>query len=210
MQPVYPILDVEAAARGGHNLVACARDFTSLGLHLQQLRAKLLPAEPFLRLALELRSVVPQLIINDRADVALLAQAAGVHLGQNDLPLEPARRLGPPGWIVGISTHTLTQASEAAGQGPAYLALGPLFPTSSKLQPDPVIGVQTLAELRRSYSGELVAIGGIGLENCSAVWSAGANAVAVISVLWQAQHPARAAERLLQAHAACKRSGILP
>ncbi|MGH9394368.1 MAG: thiamine phosphate synthase [Terriglobales bacterium] len=210
MQPVYPILDVEAAAVAGHDLVACARELASLGLELQQLRAKQLPADQFLRLAQKLQAMVPKLIINDRADVALLAEAAGVHVGQDDLPLEHVRRLGPPGWLIGVSTHTLAQAAQAAVGHPDYLALGPVFPTGSKLQPDPVVGVQTLAELRRSFSGDLVAIGGIGLENCSAVWAAGANAVAVISVLWQAEQPARAAERLLQAHASCKQRGILP
>lgn len=210
MQPLYPILDAEAAARGRHDLVACAREFASLGLDLQQLRAKTLPADEFLRLALALRAVVPRLIINDRADVALLASAAGVHVGQDDLPASAVRRLGPPDWIVGVSTHTQAQAALAMAGQPSYLAFGPVFPTSTKLQPDPVVGVQALAVLRRSFAGDLVAIGGIDLNNCSAVWTAGANAVAVISVLWSDVRPARAAERLLQAHASCKRGGFLP
>lgn len=210
MQPVYPILDVEAAARGGHDLVKCARELASLGLDLQQVRAKNLPAGEFLRVVHSLRVVVPRLVVNDRADVALLAEADGVHVGQDDLTVATVRRLGRPDWIIGVSTHNQSQAAQAMADGPSYLAMGPVFATSSKLQPDPVVGVQALAELRRSYSGELVAIGGIKLENCAAVWAAGANAVAVISVLWHAKQPARAAERLLLAHASCKPGGILP
>lgn len=210
MQPVYPILDVEAAARAGHDLIACARAMASLGLDLQQVRAKSLPTVEFLRLTERLQAVVPRLVVNDRADVALLAETAGVHVGQDDLPVSSVRKLGPMRWIIGVSTHSRAQAAQAITERPSYLALGPVFPTSSKLQPDPVVGVQGLAELRRSYSGELVAIGGIGLENCTAVWTAGANAVAVISVLWQAKQPARAAERLLLTHASCKQGGILP
>lgn len=208
LAPLYPILDVEMAAACGHDLLACARGFAGLGLEVQQLRAKNLPAGEFLRLAGRLVEVVPRLIINDRADIALLAGAAGVHVGQDDLPLEAVRDIGSD-WIIGVSTHNLDQAALAALAQPSYWALGPIFATSSKLKPDPVVGVQRLAEVRAGCPGTLVAIGGIGLENCASVWRAGADAVAVISALWRAKRPVAAAEEFLLAfqHVSCHSPG---
>lgn len=208
--PLYPILDVDCARRRGHDLAACAADFARLGLEVQQLRAKNLEDREFLRLAERLARAVPRLIVNDRADIALLAGAAGLHLGQDDMPIAAARKLREE-WLIGLSTHRLEQAAAAAAEQPGYLAIGPVFPTISKAQPDPLVGVQTVAAVRRQYSGTLVAIGGIQPGNCAAVWAAGADAVAVISALWDAERPAAAAERLLAAHAAsCASRRILP
>ncbi|MGH9395103.1 MAG: thiamine phosphate synthase [Terriglobales bacterium] len=191
--PLYPILDAELAAARGHDLVACARGFADLGIEVQQLRAKALAGGPFLRLAQALAHVVPLLIVNDRADVALLAAAAGVHVGQGDLPAEAARGLGCA--RVGVSTHSLEQARAAAAARPDYLAVGPVFSTTSKLKPDPVVGVQLIRQVRDMWPGTLVAIGGINLQNCSSVWQAGANAVAVISALWDAADPVAVARQ---------------
>lgn len=193
MQPLYPILDAELAAAGGHDLVACARGFAALGCRRQQLRAKTLAGGAFLGLAERLRAVVPELIINDRADIARLAEAQGVHVGQLDLPLAAVRRLGPPGWTVGVSTHTLEQAEAAVAQAPDYVAVGPIFPTRHKLDPDPVVGTALVGAVRRLTRIPLVAIGGIGLDTCAAVWAAGADAVAVIGGLWEAGDPVHAA-----------------
>ena len=201
LRGLYPILDAEMAAARGHDLVTCARGFAALGLEVQQLRAKTLSGCEFLRLAERLREVVPCLIVNDRVDVALLAGAAGVHLGQDDLPAAAAQRLAPPGWVVGVSTHSLEQAQRAAADRPDYLALGPIYTTSSKLKPDPVVGVQILSAVRHAYAGPLAAIGGIQLDNCEAVWRAGADAVAVISALWMAEAPVEAARQFLLAFA---------
>jgi len=198
---LYPILDAELAEARGHDLVACARAFARLGIPLQQLRAKTLPARDFLKLAQRLAEVVPTLIVNDRLDIARLAGAAGVHLGQDDLPLGAARPLLPPGFLVGLSTHTLDQARAALALAPNYFALGPVFPTTSKMKPDAVVGVQALGEIRWKCPGTLVAIGGITRENAPLVWRAGANAVAVISALWCTPDPVRAAEEFLLAFA---------
>jgi len=195
--PLYPILDAELAAARGHDLLACAKRFAGLGIGIQQLRAKSLEGGAFLRLADGLRAVVPQLIINDRADVALLAGAAGVHVGQNDLPAAAARKMGCE--FVGVSTHNLEQVREATQARPDYLAIGPVFSTASKVKPDPVVGVQFIEPARKLWPGPLVAIGGIGLSNCRAVWAAGADAVAVISALWDALDPAAEAEKFLTA-----------
>lgn len=198
MQPLYPILDAEAAASGGHDLLACARGFAALGLEMQQLRAKRLPDREFLKLAERLATVVPQLIINDRADIALLCGAAGVHLGQDDLPAEVVHSLKND-WTVGASTHSLEQARAALAMNPDYLAVGPIYATQSKANPDPVVGCAMLQELRKMTDKPLVAIGGIQLENCAAVWRAGADAVAVISGLWAAEDPVSAARQFLLA-----------
>lgn len=198
MQPLYPILDAEAAASGGHDLVACARGFAALGLEMQQLRAKRLPDREFLQLAEQIAAVVPQLIINDRADIALLCGAAGVHVGQEDLPADVVRSLKPD-WMVGASTHALEQARAALAMNPDYLAIGPIYATRSKTNPDPVVGCEMLQELRKMTDKPLVAIGGIQLDNCAAVWRAGADAVAIISGLWAASDPVSAARQFLLA-----------
>ncbi len=197
MQRLYPILDAEAAEAHGHDLVRCARGFAALGLEMQQLRAKQLSGGEFLRVAEQLLAVVPKLIINDRADVALAARAAGVHLGQDDLPAAAARGLGCG--LIGLSTHNLAQLAEAAAERPDYLAVGPVFATTTKVNPDPVVGCALVRAARKRWAGPLVAIGGISLENCGEVRSAGADAVAIISGLWATPDPVRAAREFLLA-----------
>jgi thiamine-phosphate pyrophosphorylase len=199
VQPLYPILDADSAAARGHDLAACARGFAALGLARQQLRAKTLGGREFLALADRLRPVVPELIVNDRLDVALMAGAAGVHLGQDDVPLEAARLLAPQGFLVGLSTHHFDQVDAALAAQPDYLAYGPVFTTTTKLKPDPVVGVQALATVKPRWAGPLVAIGGISINNCGEVWRAGADAVAVISALWAAASPVEAAHQFLLA-----------
>lgn len=198
MQPLYPILDAEAAAAGGHDLATCARGFAALGLEMQQLRAKRLPDRDFLQLAEQLAAVVPQLILNDRADLALLCGAAGVHVGQEDLPADVVRSL-KPSWTIGASTHSPEQARAALAMKPDYLAIGPIYATQSKANPDPVVGCAMLQDLRKLTGKPLVAIGGIQLDNCATVWRAGADAVAVISGLWAAEDPVSAARQFLLA-----------
>lgn len=130
-----------------------------------------------------LREAGVRYIINDRADVALLVGAVGVHLGQEDLP--PARvrdMVGSSVWI-GYSTHNAAQLRAGDLEPVDYLAIGPVFPTGSKEKPDPVLGVEALAELRRLTRKPLVAIGGITRANARPVLAAGVEAVAVISDL---------------------------
>ena len=201
MQPLYPILDAEMAAAHGHDLVACALAFTALGFPLQQLRAKTLGGRDFLKLAERLAAVVPQLIINDRADLAILAGAAGVHVGQDDLPVEEVRRLGPPGWTVGVSSHNPTQAAAVLAAHPDYLAVGPVYATRTKRNPDPAVGTGLVQAAKALSHVPLVAIGGIRPENCTAVWAAGADAVAVIAALWEADDPLRVASQFTLAFA---------
>jgi len=118
--------------------------------------------------------------VNDRADVAELCGADGVHLGQDDLPVEPTRRFLRRSVRIGYSTHNLEQARRAEAFPVDYLAIGPVFATSSKKDPDAVVGLETVSQVRASTAKPLVAIGGITLENAPAVRKAGAHAVAVI------------------------------
>lgn len=207
LPPLYPILDVDTAERCGCDLVAAASGWAPLGLSLQQLRAKHLSSAAFLNLAEELHAAIKavspghRLLINDRLDIALAAGANGVHLGQDDLPPSAARPLLPATAVLGYSTHSVAQVEEAIPLGLSYLAIGPIFPTSSKENPDAVVGLEGLRRVRSIYPGPLVAIGGITLENCREVWQAGADSIAVISALLAAPDPVEEARKFLLAFA---------
>jgi len=154
------------------------------GATLLQLREKQASAKEILRLARELRRIVPahiRLILNDRPDLALAAGADGVHVGQEDIPPEAARRIIGPGGILGISTHNPEQIATAAATSADYVAIGPVFTTSSKDHPDPVVGLGGVRQARALTHKGLIAIGGITVENCRSVIEAGAHSVAVIS-----------------------------
>ena len=125
-----------------------------------------------------------KLIINDRVDIALALNADGVHLGQSDIPVDAARRLLGPGAIIGFSTHSISQAKLAARMPVDYIAFGPIFGTSTKENPDPVVGLQSLPTVRATIGDlPLVAIGGITPANGIDVLNAGADALAMISEL---------------------------
>jgi thiamine-phosphate pyrophosphorylase len=126
------------------------------------------------------------LIVNDRADVARAVDADGVHLGQDDLPVDMARRVLAPGKSIGFSTHSLEQVVAAERSTADYIAFGPIFPTASKEKPDPVVGLQGLQKARLATRKPLVAIGGITLQNARQVLAAGADSVAVIGDLLNA------------------------
>lgn len=135
------------------------------------------------RLAEASRQAGAMFIVNDRADVAVMCAADGVHVGQDDLPPEAVRRVigaGGAGKIVGYSTHNDAQVREAAALPVDYLAIGPVFATTTKQNPDPVVGLAGVAAARRATDRPLVAIGGITRENALAVLAAGADSVAVV------------------------------
>jgi thiamine-phosphate pyrophosphorylase len=158
------------------------------GATLVQLREKHLSPREFYREAEEAlrvaRSCGARLLINDRADIALALGADGVHLGQDDMRPGAARTLLGEGAVVGCSTHSVEQAVEAAGLAVDYVAIGPVFVTSSKEKPDPVVGLEGVRRVRVAIgSVPLVAIGGITAESAPRVLEAGADAVAVIGAL---------------------------
>lgn len=140
-----------------------------------------------------------RLIVNDRADVALVSGADGVHVGQDDLTVEEARRVLKSGQVVGRSTHNIEQLRHADASTADYLAFGPIFETGSKERADPVVGLDGLARARRATSKPLVAIGGITVENAREVIDHGADAVAVIAGLLSAPDLARRAREFLEA-----------
>jgi thiamine-phosphate pyrophosphorylase len=170
------------------------------GARLVQLREKHLPPREFYREALEAvrvaRSFGAKLIVNDRADVALAAGADGVHLGQDDMPPGAARALLGGAALVGFSTHNVAQASEAAALPVSYVAVGPVFGTSSKENPDPVVGLEGVRRAREAVGrARLVAIGGITAETAPSVIEAGADSVAVIGALLAAADPGEITRR---------------
>jgi thiamine-phosphate pyrophosphorylase len=139
-------------------------------------------AESALRVA---RARGVTLIVNDRADIALALKADGVHLGQDDLSPAAARRLLGDGSLIGYSTHSLQQLERAARLPVDYVAFGPVFPTRTKENPDPVVGLALLRRARAALDPALplVAIGGVTRENARAALAAGADSVAVVSAL---------------------------
>ncbi len=137
------------------------------------------------------------MIVNDRPDIAAIAGAHGVHVGQEDLPVEDARKICPPPRWVGVSTHNLEQLRAADVTSADYIAVGPIFPTVTKENPDPVVGLDFLRAARKITRKPLVAIGGITVQSASEVFHAGADSVAVISDLATAPDPAQCAREYL-------------
>lgn len=172
---------IERSIRPDLSLGEIVRILTGAGVRLIQLRAKQATSRALLAETRQLLSLLPahvSLIVNDRADVAALTGAAGVHLGQHDLPPNAARHLVGPEKTVGISTHNEEQIEVPAAD---YLAFGPLFATSTKSDAEPVVGCARLRNVRKLTDKPLVAIGGITPENAARAIEAGADSVAVIS-----------------------------
>lgn len=182
---VYPITDARLSGLSHAEQVV---RLSEGGARLVQLREKHLPAREFYREAEEAVRVARgrgvRVIINDRVDVALAVGADGVHVGQDDVGPEAARRVLGEGAIVGFSTHNVEQAVEAVRFPVDYVAIGPIFGTFSKENPDPVVGLEGLRRVREAVGDlPLVAIGGITRENALEVLAAGADSVAVIGAL---------------------------
>ncbi len=187
---LYAIVDDDVATRAGWGAVDLARAFIDGGATFLQLRAKARSSAWLLEAADQLVAMAPQhgarIIVNDRADVARLAGASGVHVGQDDLAPDAARRIVGADRIVGLSTHSLAQIDHAVMQPIDYLAIGPVFGTASKNTGYDAVGlrlVEEAAKRARSRGLPVVAIGGITLERAADVIAAGADAVAVISDL---------------------------
>jgi thiamine-phosphate pyrophosphorylase len=166
-----------------------------------QLREKVLPAREFYAETLEALRVAREfgavLIVNDRADVALAAGADGVHLGQDDMPPDAARSLLGEGRVIGYSTHSVEQAIDAARLPVDYIAIGPVFDTSSKENPDPSVGLEGVRRVRGAVGNavRLVAIGGVTAESAPSVLEAGADSIAVIGALVNTRDPAEITRR---------------
>jgi thiamine-phosphate pyrophosphorylase len=182
---VYPILDT-SCFKDDATLLAALRGLVDSGCTLIQYRNKGGSSREMLSHARELRRIAGRnvaLIMNDRADLALAADFDGVHVGQDDLSVVSVRRVVGPKMIIGMSTHNPEQVREAEAANPDYIAIGPVFATVSKANPDPVVGFEGVRLARSLTSKPLVAIGGISLANCREVVSAGADSLALISAL---------------------------
>jgi thiamine-phosphate pyrophosphorylase len=181
----------------------CAEALAGAGVRLLQYRNKSGPARELLevseRLERTLRTRGGTFIVNDRADVAALSNASGVHVGQDDLSVEGARSLVGADRIVGVSTHSLEQFERAAASSADYIAVGPLFPTSTKANLDPVVGTELVEQVRKLTEKPIVAIGGITLECAAAVFAAGADSVAVAGDILASADPAARACQYLEA-----------
>ncbi len=178
---VYPLTDVQLS---GLSHAEQVRLLSFGGASLIQLREKRMPALEFYEQARAAQQYGVQLIINDRVDIALATSADGVHLGQDDLSPEVARKLLGPQAIIGYSTHNVDQAISATKLPIDYLAIGPIFSTTTKSDTAQVLGLDGLRDARAAVGGfPLVAIGGISLNNARDVIDAGADSVAVISAL---------------------------
>jgi thiamine-phosphate pyrophosphorylase len=184
----YPILDT-SSFNGMDALLVGAEQLVEAGVQILQYRNKSGDAARMLTEARELRQhvlscsggEVVRLIMNDRTDLCLAAEFEGVHVGQDDLSPENARRIiGPDRWL-GVSTHNAEQVIDADKTPADYIAIGPVFGTASKANPDPVVGLSGVREARQLTTRPLVAIGGITRANCRSVIEAGADSVAVIS-----------------------------
>ncbi len=195
---LYAILDA-ACFPDANAMFALADQFVAAGVTLLQYRNKSGKAREILEDARELRRRLGdrmKLIMNDRADLCVAADFDGLHLGQDDLSPESACLIiGPDRWL-GISTHTPEQLAEADKTSATYLAIGPVFATSSKVNPDPVVGLEGVRRARALTRKPLVAIGGITRASAHSVIEAGADSVAVISDLLR--DPRKSAEELLR------------
>ena len=179
---LYAILDPEQIRQRAVEDVLS--ELLRAGVKMLQLRAKALGGNDFLALAKLARSQTEiyhcGLIVNDRVDVAMLCNADGVHLGQEDLPLQVGRRL-LGNKIIGISTHNIEQARQAQNGGADYIGFGPMFGSQTKDTGYSARGIDMLAEIRATVTIPIVAIGGINEQNVSQVWRAGADSAAIIS-----------------------------
>lgn len=159
------------------------------GIKMLQLREKNLPDRELLAVAKKIRAVTKntatKLIINDRPDIAKLCGADVLHLGQSDATLADARAIVGPEIAIGVSTHSLLQAEQALQLKPAYIGFGPVFPTTTKAIPDPVVGVEQLKEVLKFATAPVVAIGGIFPENIEPVLQAGSKNLVLVRYLMQ-------------------------
>jgi len=194
---LYAILDPSMVS----DFLSFARNLADAGVQLIQIRHKRGTSRGIYEESKALADLLaPQgvkIIVNDRPDIAAITGASGVHVGQDDLPVEEARKICKPPCWVGVSTHNLHQLRAADATSADYIAVGPVFATATKENPDPVVGIEFLRSARQQTRKPLVAIGGITLDLAASVFAAGADSVAVIRDLAAASDPAEQARKYL-------------
>jgi thiamine-phosphate pyrophosphorylase len=179
----------------------CAQKLADAGVRLLQYRNKAASARELFESSRKLISLLAPLkvsvVVNDRADVAALAGASGVHVGQEDLGAEEARQVVGTEKLVGVSTHNLEQFQRAAASSADYIAVGPIFSTGTKSNPDPVVGTEFIRKVRLLTDKPIVAIGGVTLERAPGIIKSGADSVAVISDILRADEPGMRARQYI-------------
>ena len=202
---LYVILD---AALLTVSETECVEKLVAAGVRLLQYRNKRASARELFESSKQLSSLLISqhvtFVVNDRADVALAAGAGGVHVGQEDLGVEGARSVIGDGKLLGVSTHNLEQFKAAAATSADYVAVGPVFSTSTKANPDPVVGIELIRRVWPLTDKPIVAIGGITLERAAEVIRAGADSVAVISDILRAPDPGQRARQYIELLEAAK------
>ena len=207
---LYVILDAGLITSSERD---CALRLAEAGVRLLQYRNKSASARQYLASSREIAETLQphgvSFFVNDRPDVAFLAGATGVHVGQDDLDVEQTRRVVGNEMLVGVSTHNLEQFERAAASSADYIAVGPVFGTSSKVNPDPVVGLDFIRSVRGKTEKPIVAIGGISLERAASVMEAGADSVAVISGILSAPDPALRARQYIGTLESAKRAAAV-
>jgi thiamine-phosphate diphosphorylase len=196
------LIVVTDADCGGRDLVDVVRAALRGGAPAIQLRMKDGAARDMVEMAqallAETRPAGALLFVNDRVDVAVIAGADGAHVGQDDLPVGAARRVSPPGFLLGVSAESVELALQAEAEGADYVGVGPVYPTGSKADAGEPIGLGRIAEVAASVRIPIVGIGGIAIGNARAVVESGAAGVAVISAVMRADDPESVVRELLR------------
>lgn len=196
------LIVVTDADCGGRDLVDVVRAALRGGAPAIQLRMKDAAARDMVEMAqallAETRPAGALLFVNDRVDVAVIAGADGAHVGQDDLPVGAARRVSPPGFLLGVSAESVELALQAQAEGADYVGVGPVYATGSKADAGEPIGLGRIAEVAASIRIPVVGIGGIAAGNARAVVESGAAGVAVISAVMRADDPESAVRELLR------------
>jgi thiamine-phosphate pyrophosphorylase len=184
---------VDRALAGRRNVEQIVRDALAGGVTAIQLREKHMSTKPLIAWANKLKAIVSEfgipLIINDRIDVAVAVDADGVHLGQDDAPIDVARKLLGADKIIGLSAHTRKEALDAEKTGADYIGVGTVFSTSSKKDIQKIIGTSGLNRIRKNVSLPMVAIGGVNENNLTQVMKTGVDGVAIISAIMNSSNP---------------------
>lgn len=186
----------------------CAEAAVRAGVKIIQLRMKTAPREEIVKTAKRIRAITKgtetAFIVNDDPAIAVEAEADGVHLGQDDMPLPEARRLYPTLRLFGLSTHNLTQAKASIPLQPDYIGVGPVYATPTKAIPDPTLGVAAAAEMIQAVPFPAVAIGGLDFETLPSILNAGATNFAVVRAVCASDDPYAAIRRIQEFAARCR------
>lgn len=182
---LYPIINIDTCLNPLELVSALVRE----NISLIQLRSKKIERESFLEMAKKVKEIIKnnsaqtKLIINDDIEVCIAIKADGVHLGQEDTPINKARALLGNGNIIGLSTHSVGQVTQSNLTETDYIGFGPIFPTTTKENPNPTVGTEILQNVVKISNKPIVAIGGINSRNAKTVFNSGINSVAIIGDL---------------------------